>query len=367
MAELRDDITALWEAVEWNWFRKLTQQVLYWHWSPNFQWAINLPLRGFNETQIVYLLALSSPTEAIPASLYDNGWAGGNYINNRSFYGYPIFCGPDYGGPLFFAHYSYLGFDPRYVRDAYANYFLRNKHHALIHREYAIENPQGHAGYSIESWGLTASDNPFGYLAHEPGGSRDNGTVTPTAALASMPYTPRESMQALKHFYRDLGADLWGPMGFYDAFNLDENWFASSYLAIDQGPIVLMIENHRTGLLWDQFMANPEIGTGLSRAGFVADSTTVGRDRPLAAELSWQVQHRPAGPDRIEVVLEQAGQLSLRLRDLAGRNLAELQPTEKFPAGPQHWLLPENLPTGLYLLQLECNEKTETRKWLKTR
>lgn len=284
---LRQQLTDLWEDVEWNWYRRLVQRVLTWHWSPNHGWQIDLPLRGHNETHIAYLLAIASPTHGVPASLYDDGWAGGNYVNGNTYYGWPLPVGQAYGGPLFFAHYSYLGFDPRDKRDAYAHYFVQNRNHTLINRAWCIDNPLGHQGYGPETWGLTASDNPFGYLAHEPSNTRDNGTITPTAALGSMPYTPEESMAAMKNFYRSYGEQLWGPMGFYDAFNLNENWFARSYLAIDQGPIILMIENHRSGLLWENFMANPEIQPMLDAIGMTIDSTaaSVGNLENSAVEI----------------------------------------------------------------------------------
>lgn len=272
--KLRNDITAIWEAVEWSWFRRGGQNVLYWHWSPDFGWDMNLQIRGFNESQIVYLLAAMSPNYTIPATVYHQGWAGGNYLNPQSYFGLPMHVGPFRGGPLFFSHYSYLGFDPRNIRDNYANYFVRNTNHSLINWAYCKENPKNFAGYSDECWGLTASDNPFGYGAHEPTGAGDNGTITPTAALSSMPYTPAQSMAALKHFYRNLGERLWGQFGFYDAFNLQHNWFAKSYLAIDQGPIICMIENHRTGLLWKYFMKNPEVNAMLEKLGFQEDITS---------------------------------------------------------------------------------------------
>ena len=274
---LRQKITDIWEAVEWNWFRRGTFNELYWHWSPNFGWQINLPVRGWNETHIIYLLAAASPTHPIPTALYHSGWAGGNtFENGNEYYGFELPLGPFRGGPLFFTHYSYQGFDPRGLADEYANYFNQGVLQTLINHAYCVANPQNHAGYSAVSWGLTASDDPLvGYKAHEPTTQGDNGTITPTAALSSMPYTPGKSMDALKHFYRDLGADLWGIYGFRDAFNLSENWFAPSYLAIDQGPIINMIENHRTGLLWDHFMQNPEIAPMLDALGFEPDSTVV--------------------------------------------------------------------------------------------
>ena len=270
---IRQIITKLYEDVEWDWYSKNNSGVLYWHWSPNYAWQMNFPLRGYNEAMIVYLLAIASPTHSVPASYYHNGWAAANnYKNGNTWFGYKLFVGPAYGGPLFFAHYSFLGFDPRGIKDKYANYFENNRNHTLINRGWCIYNPLKHKKYSENSWGLTASDNPFGYSAHEPG-SRDNGTIAPTAALSSMPYTPTESIAALRHFYFVEGESLFGPNGFYDAFNGDQNWVADSYLAIDQGPILVMLQNHRTELLWNMFMKNPEIKPALDAIGFVPDLT----------------------------------------------------------------------------------------------
>lgn len=269
--DLRSIITQIWEGAEFNWFRQGTANVLYWHWSPKYQWKMDFALRGFNEAHIVYLLAKASPKYSIPNNLYKNGWAGGNYLNGQSFYGFKLDVGWGKGGPLFFSHYSYIGFDPRGKKDAYCNYFNRNLAHTYINRGYCIENPKKFPNYSAECWGLTASDTYNGYTAHEPG--NDNGTITPTAALSSMPYSPKESLVALKHFYRTYGKKVYGEFGFYDAFNVSKNWFADSYLAIDQGPIICMIENYRTGLLWNNFMKNPEIAPALTALGFVDDNS----------------------------------------------------------------------------------------------
>jgi hypothetical protein len=270
-------ITELWETVEWDWYRRNNGNYLYWHWSPNYGWDMNMQVKGPNEAAIVYILAIASPTYAVPASLWENGWASSAYYDNgKYFYGYPLWVGWDYGGPLFFAHYSYLGFDPRNIKDSHANYFNNNKNQTLINRAYCIANPKGYEGYNENCWGLTASDDPWGYLAHEPTSSRDNGTITPTGALSSMPYTPEESLGALKYFYRDLGDKIWGNYGFVDAFNEEADWYATSYLAIDQGPIIDMIENYRSGLLWEKFMANPEIQPALDAIGFVPDPSAIG-------------------------------------------------------------------------------------------
>ncbi|HEY3386292.1 MAG TPA: glucoamylase family protein, partial [Saprospiraceae bacterium] len=282
---LRDVITSLWEDVEWDFYDRNNSGVLYWHWSPEYEWQMNFPIRGYNEALIVYLLAIASPTHPVNASYYHSGWAGSGYVNGHTWYGHKLFVGPNLGGPLFFAHYSFLGFDPRQIKDDYANYFEQNRNHTLINHDWCADNPFNHEGYSGVCWGLTASDDPFGYSAHAPGSPADNGTITPAAAIPSMPYTPVQSIDALKHFYRDHGPELWGEYGFYDAFNLNEDWFADSYLAIDQGPIIDMIENYRSGLLWSVFMSNPEIAPALEAIGFVEDPVSTNESSYSALDI----------------------------------------------------------------------------------
>lgn len=264
---LKNKITTLWEEVEWSWFTKDGENVLYWHWSPDYEWAMNLPIRGWNESLIVYVLAAASPTYPIEKEVYDEGWArnGGN-ANGQEYYGVTLPLGYDRGGPLFFAHYSFLGLDPRNLEDQYANYWEQNVAHTKINQLYCANNPLNYVGYGAEAWGLTASDNHEGYNAHSP--TNDLGVITPTAAISSIPYTPEESMNAIHHFYYLLGDKLWGDYGFYDAYNNTEGWYANSYLAIDQGPIVSMIENYRSGLLWTHFMSDAEVQAGLTKLGF---------------------------------------------------------------------------------------------------
>ena len=355
---LRNKITQLWETVDWRWYRKQTQEVLYWHWSPNYAWQINFALRGFNETHIVYLLATASPTLFVPPSLYHNGWAGGNYTNNGTFYGYPLEVGPNFGGPLFFSHYSYLGFDPRGIRDAYTNYFIRNYYHTLVNRAYCIDNPENHAGYSDVCWGLTASDDPFGYLAHTAIPNRDNGTITPTAALSSMPYTPQLSIQALKHFYREHGARLWGEYGFYDAFNLDEDWYASSYLAIDQGPIICMIENYRTGLLWDNFMSNPEITTALDALGFEPDTTDVGIEVIEAADIGLKLSPNPVSEvATLSIELKQNERINIIIYNTVGMQVENVCTDRAVSSGMSKFdFSVQNLPSGNYFVEIQSKD-----------
>ena len=262
---LRQRITALWETVEWDWYRKNNEDVLYWHWSPNYDWDMNFPMYGYFEQQITYILAAASPTHGIPVSVYENGYGmNGDIVKNGNHYGYTLPLGTP--SPLFWVQYSYLGMNPRFS-DAYADYWTQNVTATRINHAYCVENPRGFVGYSDACWGLTSSDEQGGYDAHSP--SNDKGVITPTAALSSFPYTPEESMKALKFFYYSMGDRLWGDYGFYDAFNLTQQWTASSYLAIDQGPIIVMIENYRTGLLWELFMSAPEVEAGIDKLSLV--------------------------------------------------------------------------------------------------
>lgn len=267
--QIRGIINQLWRQAEWNWFTQGGQDVLYWHWSPNNGWAMNHRLTGQNECHIAYVLAAASPTYPIEASVYHNGWTQSDaFKNGKTYYGTHLPLGTAYGGPLFFTHYSYLGLDPRGLKDRYADYEEQMKAHTLINRAYCIDNPKKYKGYSDKCWGLTASDGDKGYSAHCP--QNDRGVITPTAALSSIPYTPAHSMKAMRYFYEEIGDSLWGEYGFKDAFNLSENWFAPSYLAIDQGPIVVMIENHRSGLIWKLFMSHPDVQSGLRKLGFTS-------------------------------------------------------------------------------------------------
>jgi len=316
---LCDRITRLWETVEWDWYRRSPQgDALFWHWSPDFAWHINHRITGYNEAMIIYLLAIASPTHPVPADLYYSGWAGQSeaavnyrrgwspdsastaesgsgksagkrsrlnaeksaatnsapvaagdrYVNGQAFFGIKLDVGVGSGGPLFFAHYSYMGFDPRGLRDRFTDYFQNNRNMALINRAWCIKNPKRFAGYGANCWGLTASDGPKGYLAHAPDDRDDDGTMTPTGALASFPYTPEASMAVFKHFYRDLGDRIWGIYGPLDAFNESLDWISPIYMGLNQAPIAVMIENYRTGLLWRLFISNPEIQPMLDKIGF---------------------------------------------------------------------------------------------------
>lgn len=268
---LAKKIQQLWEGVEWDWYTKGGQDVLYWHWSPEYQWEMNFPVGGYNECLIMYVLAAASPTHPIKKSVYEKGWAlDGEIAKDTVYYGlktelnhYEHDKAPV--GPLFWAHYSYLGLDPKGLTDQYADYWKLNVNHAMIHYKYAVDNPKGFKGYGKNNWGLTSSYSMKGYAGHRPG--EDLGVISPTAALSSMPYTPEESKQFLRHLYTQQDS-LIGKYGPYDAFSEQHNWYLPRYLAIDQGPIPVMIENYRTGLLWNLFMENEDVQNGLKKLGF---------------------------------------------------------------------------------------------------
>ncbi|MBB3933846.1 hypothetical protein GGR25_004926 [Kaistia hirudinis] len=268
-AALRGKIAGLARSVEWNWFTQGGREALYWHWSPNNGFAMNHELLGWNECLIVFVLAAGSEDYAIGPRVYHNGYAQSRtFINRRRHEGIELPLGPDGGGPLFFAHYSFCGLDPRGLTDAYTDYWRQNLAHARINYEYCVRNPKGYAGYGPDCWGLTASDSVHGYSAHAP--DNDLGVIAPTAALSSLPYLPDEAMRALRHFHDDLGERIWRDLGFVDAFSETEDWYATTHLAIDQGPIIAMIENHRTGLLWKLVMRHPQVRRGLERLGFTS-------------------------------------------------------------------------------------------------
>jgi exo beta-1,2-glucooligosaccharide sophorohydrolase (non-reducing end) len=274
--ELYQRITALWEGIDWDWFRATPKRdALYWHWSPEYAFYIANRLTGWNEVMITYLEAIASPTHGIPANDYYSGWAGegiGNaYANGKSYFGITLPVGGGTGGPLFFTDYSFMGFDPKGIHDRFTDYFDNNRAQALINQAYCIQNAHHWKGYGKDDWGLTAVDGPQGYVPYEPTPDLDDGTIAPTGAISAMPYTPEASMAALRHFYRDLGAEVWSIYGFRDSFNLQQNWYSGIAMGLNQAPMTVMIENARTGLIWKNFMANPEIPGMLERIGFRPD------------------------------------------------------------------------------------------------
>lgn len=256
-SELRDLANSLWRAVEWDWFAREGESALLWHWSPNHGWKIHLPISGFNECQIVYALAMASPTHPVQPRFYTHGWESSQFGSERTEFGINLKLGHEAGPPLFFTHYSYLGLDPRQIGYAGRSYFEHFQDLCRVQVRYAEAEAGRFKSYG-PLWGITASQGPDGYRAFAPG-QRDDGTIAPTAALSSMPYVPAESRSCLAEMYQKYGSKLWGPFGFYDAFNFSRDWVAGGYLGIDVGPIAPMIENYRTGLCWTTFMRAPEM------------------------------------------------------------------------------------------------------------
>lgn len=260
----------LWKGIDFNFYRNW-QNVLYWHWSPNYKWEMNFPVKGYNECLIMYVLAASSPDHSVPAEVYHHGWARSSGIKaNFDLYGHRITLDHQGAkgsvGPLFWSQYSYLGLNPRGLKDRYADYWQQNTNHTLAIHDYCVANPKGYKGYGENAWGLTSSYSPKGYAGHSI--SEDLSVISPTAAISSIPYTPKESMKAIRYWYENMGDKLWGKYGFYDAYSEQENWYPKRYLGIDQGPQVVMIENYRSGLLWKLFMSSPEVHKGLKKLGF---------------------------------------------------------------------------------------------------
>ncbi len=267
-------IDKLWRAVDWNWHRN-GQNVLYWHWSPDHSWEMNFAIRGFNECLITYVLAACSPTHGVPAEVYHEGWAESGAIKGaHTVQGITLdfrYQGTE-AGPLFWTHYSFLGLNPTNLKDMYSpNYFNEMKNYTLVNRKYCISNPKQFRGYGENAWGLTASYSVKGYAAHEPSERGDLGVISPTAALSSIVYTPQESMKVMRHLY-SMGDKMWGKYGFYDAYSETDNWYPRRYLAIDQGPIAVMIENYRSQLLWKLFMSHPDVQNGLRKLDFESPS-----------------------------------------------------------------------------------------------
>jgi hypothetical protein len=351
--QIRETADRLWKEIDWEWYRNGGQNVLYWHWSPNVGFQKNMKVTGWNECQVTYIMAASSPTHGIPKEVYDEGWArSGNMVNTRTFYGYNISLSSDWGGPLFWIHYSHLGINPNGLKDQYANYWQEHVNTARIHHAYSISNPLGFENYSDKNWGLTASDDPDGYTAHQPM-SNDNGTISPTAALASMPFTPEESMKALKYFYRERGRDLYGIYGPYDAFNDERSWVQESYIGIDQGPIVVMIENYRTGLLWNTVMQDADVQTGLNKLGFQYNTSTGSEE--IFSHNSLKVYPNP-GRDRVSISLPERNLNQPVLLKVFTPQGIMVTAKEISATGTEFSFDCSALSTGFYLLYLQNGE-----------
>ncbi|MEM9223930.1 MAG: glucoamylase family protein, partial [Pseudomonadota bacterium] len=197
---LQDKINMLWRTVEWSSHCRPSDGALMWHSSANHPWTDkSLDIRGWNECLVTYVLAAGSPTFPVGYETYVSSWLGGaQFKNGNTYFGTTLPLGPEKGGPLFLSQYSFLGLDPRALEDEWADYSVQVRNHSLINRAHCVANPHGYGGYGAQCWGLSASDSPAGYAVHEP--ANDLGVISPTAALSAFPFTPQESMDALRHF-----------------------------------------------------------------------------------------------------------------------------------------------------------------------
>ncbi len=359
--QIRNLADSIYHRVDWNWMRNFQPNVTG-GWFPetgflNWWWG------GYNEAMIMNILGLGSPTHPLPSTIWP-AWTSG--YKWQTHYGYAYVNFP----PLFGHQYSHCWIDFRNIQDAYMRgrgmtYFENSRRATLAARAYAIANPGKWRGYGENVWGLTACDGPNGYRARgAPPAENDDGTIAPTAAGGSMPFAPEVCLPALRYMYETYGASLWMRYGFRDAFNLTQNWWGPDVIGIDEGPIVLMIENYRNGSVWQRFMQNADIQRGLQRAGFLPVTAVEGKNHgaPVGFELAQNFPN-PFNPSTlIRFSLPQPSRVTLRVFDLAGRVVTTL--VQGPLAGGAHEFVFDgrDLASGVYFYALEVGEFKQTRK-----
>lgn len=265
---IRTMADAIFNRIDWNWMARGTDAVAM-GWKPTTGFTNFSDWIGYNEGMIIYVLGLGTATSPLPASAWSKWTSGYNWstLNGYSFVPFP---------PLFTHQYSHCWIDFRHITDAYMNahdstYFENSRRATLAQRNYCIANPLGRTGYSSTNWGLTACDTPppVNYGVHgAPPALNDDGTLAPTAPGGSMAFAPEVCLPTLRAMYKQFRTHIWSAYGFKDAFNLNPTWYGPDELGIDEGPIVVMIENYRTQQPWRLFMRNAEVQRGLQRAGF---------------------------------------------------------------------------------------------------
>jgi hypothetical protein len=283
--EIRRLADELYRRVDWTWAQPHPPAVSL-AWTPEAGFNA-VDWHGYNEAMLVYVLALGSPVHPIA----DDAWAAWTSTYDRTW-------GTYYGethlsfGPLFGHQFSHVWIDFRGIRDAYMqqhgiDYFENSRRATLAQQRYAIDNPMKWVDYGENVWGLSACDGPanirqpyrseerrfYGYTARGAGlgYNRDDGTLSPAALVSSLPFAPELVIPAALEIHRRYGSKLYSTYGFLDAFNPSfgaSGWFDQVYLGLDQGPILAMIENYRTGLVWSVMRRNPYVQRGLQRAGF---------------------------------------------------------------------------------------------------
>jgi hypothetical protein len=356
--------------------RALADSIYYradWKWMRNFmgglamEWTPEKGFRGvwvgYNEAMIMNILALGSPTFPAPALIWET-WV--SYYDWQTQYGYSYVNFP----PLFGHQYSHCWIDFRNIQDDYMRqrgitYFENSRRATLAARAYCLANPGRWAGYGENVWGITACDGPNGYRARgAPPAQNDDGTIAPTAAAGSMPFTPQESIAALRYMYDTYRDKIWMKYGFRDAFNLTVNWWDTDVIGIDQGPIVMMIENYRTQSIWKRFMQNPDIQRGLRAAGFTSITHVAEKfvNAPKTFTLS-QNYPNPFNPTTtIRFTLPQRQHVTLKVFDVAGRAVATLVDNQLNAGEHRIAFDGRELTSGIYFYSIAAGEFTQTRK-----
>jgi hypothetical protein len=358
---IRNIADSIYYRMNWDLMRNGSPGILM-GWMPTTGFLGYGPWTGYNEASIMYILAMGSPT--YPVDAY--GWE----IWTRSyqwatFYGYSYVIFP----PLFGHQYSHCWIDYRNINDQYMRnqgitYFENSRRATLAQRAYATANPLGWPGYSDSLWGLTASDTPTGYSARgAPPAQNDDGTITPTAPISSLPFAPEAVIPVMRNMWNNYKSQLWTPYGFRDAFHLGKNWWDQDIIGIDQGPIIIMIENYRTQAVWKRFMKNPDVQRGLQVAGFLPVTGIPEEGPPCEFELL-QNYPNPFNPTTIIAFSLPAGThhaVSLRLYDVLGR-LVKTLVNEEMPGGSYRVSLSASgLGSGTYYYRLQSGNTTLTR------
>lgn len=354
---------SIYRRVDWNWMRNFNPGIMM-EWKPETQFGTLGYWIGYNEAMILYILALGSPTKPVPTTAWQ-AWTSG--YTWETYYGYSYIPFP----PLFGHQYSHCWVDFRNIRDAYMrwrdiDYFENSRRATLAQRDYCIDNPSNFVGYSDSVWGLTASDGPSGYAARgAPPAFNDDGTITPTAAISSIAFTPEQSLAVAHKLYKTYHAQLWTNYGFRDAFNLNVNWWGPDVIGIDQGPIIMMIENYRTQSVWSRFMKNPYLQLGLERAGF-EPVTDINEPEVSISEFKlFQNFPNPFNPNTlISYYLPQRGYLSLKIFNLLGQEIATLvDGIQDVGYKSVEWNAAK-FPSGVYVYRLSTHAGVQTNRML---
>jgi hypothetical protein len=351
--------------MDWNWFRNGDPSIEM-GWVPSTKFGTFGPWIGYNEAMILYILALGSPTYPVPAGVWQTWTSGYSY---RIHYGYAFIEFP----PLFGHQYSHCWIDFRSINDAVMRprgftYFENSRRATLAQRAYCAANPKAWVGYSDTLWGITACDSPPGplypYSARgAPPAQNDDGTIAPTAVGGSIAFAPEVCIPTLRSMYDTYRSQIWMKYGFRDAFNLTQNWWGPDVIGIDQGPIIIMIENYRTQRVWNRFMRNPDIQRGLERAGFLPVTAIEpdGTNLPGRFRLEQNYPNPFNGQSHIRYSLGSAGPVRLEVYDLAGRRVAVLVNAEQSAGDYEALFDAGGVASGAYTYRLTTTEGVLSR------